>query len=444
MGVRVLLVGGGAREHAIARALVEGGAELYAVMKNRNPGIMRAAKDHLLASETDIEKVALYAKMRGVELAVVGPEAPLEAGVTEALEAAGVRCASPSRAASRIETSKEFMRSLMERHGLPGRVEHEVLTSAAAVREFLRDYPKGVAVKPVGLTGGKGVRVTGDQLLTREDAIAYATEVLEKKVGGEARVVIEEKLEGEEFTLQAFSDGKRVVPMPAVQDHKRAYEGDTGPNTGGMGSYSQEDHLLPFMTRREYEEGVRIIQGIIDALASEGAPFRGPIYGQFMLTREGPKVIEVNARFGDPEAMNVLALLETNLLEACEAMASGELSGARVAFAKKATVCKYVVPKGYGTEPHAGSELLVDERGAERDGARLYFASVNEKEPGRVLTTTSRAIGVLGAGSTIEEAEAICEAALGRIKGDFFVRHDIGTTEALRRKVEHMRALRAL
>ena len=442
MGARVLLIGGGGREHAIARALVESGATLYTVMKNRNPGIMRLSRDCLIAGESDVEKVCLYAKSRGVELAIVGPEAPLEAGVTDGLERAGVRCASPTRAAAMIETSKEFMRSLMERHRLPGRVEHRVFSSPAEVRDFLRDNPKGVAVKPVGLTGGKGVKITGDQLLTREDAIAYAVEVIEKRIGGVARVVIEERLEGEEFTLQAFSDGERVVPMPAVQDHKRACEGDVGPNTGGMGSYSQEDHLLPFLTRDEYEEGARVVGKIVEALASEGAPFKGPIYGQFMLTRDGPKVVEVNARFGDPEAMNVLAIMESGLLEACEAMASGGLERSKIAFAREATVCKYVVPVGYGTEPRAGSEILVDEGEVEREGARLYYAAVNEAGPGRVLTTSSRALGVVGVGGSITEAEARCEAALGRIKGEFFVRRDIGRPEALRRKVEHMREVR--
>ena len=233
----------------MGRALAEGGAELYAVMKNRNPGIRKLSRDVLLASETDVDKVVVYAKMKAVELACVGPEAPLEAGLVDALESEGIRCAAPSKAAARLETSKEFMRSLMARHNLPGRIEHWVFSDIAEVKRFISGYDGGVAVKPVGLTGGKGVKITGDQLLSKEDVYAYASEVLDKKVGGQAKVVIEEKAEGEEFTLQAFSDGKTVSPMPAVQDHKRAWEGDKGPNTGGMGSYSQEDHLLPFLKK---------------------------------------------------------------------------------------------------------------------------------------------------------------------------------------------------
>jgi len=442
MATKVLLVGGGAREHAMARALAESGAELFTVMKNKNPGIMKLSKDVSLSSETDKEKVALYAKLKGVEIAVVGPEAPLEAGVSDALEKEGIRCAAPSQAAARIETSKEFMRHLMTKHRLPGGVEHHVFTDPKEAKAFLAGYGKGVAVKPVGLTGGKGVKLSGEQLLSREDAIAYATEVLDHKIGGSAKVIIEEKLEGEEYTLQCFSDGRKVVPMPAVQDHKRAYEGDKGPNTGGMGSYSQEDHLLPFLKSDEYSEGARIVQQVIDALAVEGCPYHGPIYGQFMLTGEGPKVIEFNARFGDPEAMNVLSLLEGGYVGICGAIVDGSLTNAKASFAHKATVCKYVVPVGYGTESRAGSPLTVDEKAVEAAGARLYYAAVNQKDEHTVLTTTSRAIGVVGMASGISGAETLCEEALGHIKGDYAVRHDIGKPEALKRKVEHMRKVR--
>jgi len=442
MATKVLLVGGGAREHAMARALAEGGAELYSVMKNRNPGIRRLSKDVLAASETDIEKVTMYARLRGVELACVGPEAPLEAGLVDALEKEGVRCAAPTGAAARLETSKEFMRALMARRGIPGRIEHWVFSDIAEVKRFISGYDKGVAVKPVGLTGGKGVKISGDQLLSKDEVVRYAAEVLEKKVGGQSSLILEERAEGEEFTLQAFSDGKRVSPMPAVQDHKRAWEGDSGPNTGGMGSYSQQDHLLPFLRRQEYEEGVQVIQRTVDALAAEGTPFKGPIYGQFMLTREGPKVIEFNARFGDPEAMNVLSLLEGDFLEICNDMADGSLGGESAAFGRLATVCKYVVPVGYGVSSRVGSEITVDEKGVESEGARLYFAAVNEKGPGTVLTTTSRALGVVGVAQDIEAAERRCEAALSHLGGDFFVRHDIGRPEAIKKKMERMERIR--
>jgi len=441
MATKVLLIGGCAREHAMARALVEGGAQLYAVLKNKNPGIMRLAKDCLFVSETDVEKVTRYAKTRGVGLAVVGPEAPLEAGLTDALEVEGIRCASPSENAARLETSKEFMRSLMARNHLPGRIEHWVFREVSEVAMFLNGYDGPVAVKPVGLTGGKGVKMSGDQLKSKADAIAYASEVLDKKIGGSARVIVEEKVDGEEFTLQAFCDGTTLTPMPAVQDHKRAFEGDVGPNTGGMGSYSQQDHILPFLKKEEYDQSVYILQKVVDVLRRDGCPFKGPIYGQFMLTADGPRVIEFNARFGDPESMNVLSLLDSSFLDACERMASGG-NGVKATFARKATVCKYVVPVGYGVESHAGSPLSVDEDAIEKEGARLYFAAVNVAEDGRVLTTSSRALGIVGIADTIAEAEKNCEAALSHVKGEYFVRHDIGRPEALRKKVEHMDKIR--
>jgi phosphoribosylamine--glycine ligase len=442
MATKVLLVGGGAREHAMARALVEGGAQLYAVLKNRNPGILRLARDSLLVQETDIGKVKAFARVKGVELALVGPEAPLEAGLTDALEGEGIRCASPSENASRLETSKEFMRSLMARNHLPGRIEHWVFRDISEVKMFIGTYDGPVAVKPVGLTGGKGVKLSGDQLQSKSDVIAYASEVLDKKIGGSARVVIEEKVEGEEFTLQAFSDGTTVTPMPAVQDHKRAFEGDFGPNTGGMGSYSQQDHLLPFLRKDEYDQSVYVMQKVVDVLKRDGCPFKGPIYGQFMLTGDGPKVIEFNARFGDPEAMNVLSILESSFLDACEQMASGSGTGVRSSFAHMATVCKYVVPVGYGVESLSGSPLTVDEKSIEKEGARLYYAAVNQSDDGRVLTTTSRALGIVGIAECIAEAEKRCESALSHVKGEYFVRHDIGRPEALSKKVAHMEKIR--
>jgi phosphoribosylamine--glycine ligase len=344
---------------------------------------------------------------------------------------------------SSLRTQKEFMRSLMHRHHVPGKIEHWVFRNISEVKMFMGTYDGPVAVKPVGLTGGKGVKIVGDQLLNKAEVIAYASEVLDKKIGGSARVVIEEKVEGEEFTLQAFSDGATVTPMPAVQDHKRAFEGDTGPNTGGMGSYSQQDHLLPFLSKEEYDAGVHIVQRTVDALREDGCPFKGPIYGQFMLTNEGPKVIEFNARFGDPEAMNVLSLLGSNFLEACEDMAFGRAGGVRASFAPLATVCKYVVPVGYGVESRAGSPLTVDEKAIEKAGARLYYAAVNQADDGSVLTTTSRALGVVGIAPSIAEAEKKCEEGLSHVGGEYFVRPDIGRPEALKKKMEHMERVRA-
>ncbi|HWH08028.1 MAG TPA: phosphoribosylamine--glycine ligase [Candidatus Thermoplasmatota archaeon] len=439
---RVLLVGGGAREHAIADALVRSGAELYAMLPNRNPGILALAKGHVLAKDTDAEAAASAARRFAVEYAVVGPDAALAAGVTDALQAAGVKVASPTRRAAEVEWSKAFMRDLLERHKVPGRVRYRTFDAIDGVRAYVEEVG-AVAVKPTGLTGGKGVKVTGDHLRSVDEAIEYARECL---AGG--KLIVEEKVEGEEFSLQAFCDGTTLAPMPAVQDHKRAFEGDQGPNTGGMGSYSGEGGLLPFLRKDEYEQGVLILQRILDAMRAEGRPFVGTIYGQFMLSREGPRVIEINARFGDPEAMNVLALLESSYLDAVKAMAEGRIAHAKVAFSRDATVCKYVVPEGYGVKSMADQPLAVDEEAIRRDGARAYYAAVNQTggEVGRrveATTTTSRSVGVIARAPTLAEANARVDQALRHVTGPhLYHRRDIGTPALLQRRVDVMRRVR--
>lgn len=439
--MRVLAVGGGGREHAIVKSLAKGGAELYAAMRNMNPGIARIAQEFSLMKETDVEKVVRYALSRKVQIAVIGPEAPLEAGLVDELLSKGIPCVGPARAAARIETSKSYARTLLSKHNVPGNLKFASFDTYHEAKRYLMDIEHEVAVKPTGLTGGKGVKVEGEHLKDKAEVLAYVKEILDKGIGG-AGVVLEEKVEGEEFTLQAFSDGRRVMPMPLVQDHKRAFEGDKGPNTGGMGSYSVEDHLLPFVTSSEHEKAVGSMQRTIEAMAEEGTPYRGILYGQFMLTADGPKIIEFNARFGDPEAMNVLPLLDSDFVEVCAGIAAGDLSRKKCQFRRAATVCKYVVPEGYGTEPRAGVPIKVDEDGIQRVGAELFYAAVNE-EGGRILTTTSRSVAVVGIDVNIDAAERQCERALRFVSGqEIYVRHDIGKHEIIQRKVERMRALR--
>jgi phosphoribosylamine---glycine ligase len=439
--MRILVVGGGGREHAIVKALERGGSEIYSAMRNRNPGIARSSKDVLLVRETDTEKVAQFAVRSNVELAVIGPEAPLEVGLVDLLESKGVQCVGPTRAAARIETSKSFAREVMSKHRVPGNLDFHSFDDANEAKAFVKDMDMEVAVKPVGLTGGKGVKVQGEHLRTKEDVCQYIDEIFEKHIGG-AGVVLEEKATGEEFTLQSFCDGRDIAPMPLVQDHKRAFEGDEGPNTGGMGSYSDSDHLLPFVHRDEYEKAVEIVKKMIGAMREEGCPYKGILYSQFMLTRDGPKVIEYNARFGDPEAMNVLTILSSDFAGLCQGISGGHLAKVKVDFQRKATVCKYVVPEGYGMESRAGLPITVDEAKIEREGARLYYAMVDEVN-GKVLTTSSRAVGVVGVDDSLEGAEQACERALQFVKGEaIYVRHDIGKKDIVQSRKEHMDTLR--
>jgi len=443
--LNILVVGGGAREHAICDAVYRSNnTELFVVMSNKNPGIAKISKDFLIEKETNVEKVVDFANQKNVDLVIVGPEAPLEAGLVNELNKMGINACSPTKEAARIETDKEWMRNLLKKYNIPGQLKCDTFTDVNKAKEFIQDLGGEVAIKPIGLTGGKGVKVSGDHFKDIDGAIGYVEEIIENKIGGKAKVLIEEKAIGEEYTLQAFSDGKTILPLHAVQDHKRLLPGDEGPNTGGMGSYSCEDGLLPFLTKTDYEEGAAILQKIVEALEKEDCKYIGPIYGQFMLTSDGPKIIEINARFGDPEAMNVLPLLETDFVEICSAMFKGNLSSKKLKMKKQSTVCKYVVPEGYGVKSLVGKKIHVNEENIFDIGSKLFYASVN-KENDFVTTTSSRSLAVVGISDSLSQAENICEQALEYVRGDhIFIRHDIGTPELIQKRITHMNKIRGI
>jgi len=438
--MKILTIGGGAREHAAVEALARSNVEIYSVMKNMNPGIEARAVKVLNTNEDDIDAICDFAIKNYIEFAFVGPEAPLAAGIVDALDELGIKCASPSWAAARIETSKTFMRELVTKYGIDGNLEYASFDDAESAIEYVKTVTHKVAVKPVGLTGGKGVKVQGDQLKDLDETIAYIKEIFENNVGG-GKVIIEEKAEGEEFTQMVFTNGTDVFPMPLVQDHKRAYEGDVGPNTGGMGSYSDADGMLPFVTEEDREKAISIVKDIISALKAEKCPYRGPMYGQFMLTKDGPKIIEINARFGDPEAMNVLTVLSTPFAEIIRWM-TGAARLKTVEFLPKATVCKYVVPRGYGVKSEPGHTISLDREAIDNEGATIYYGSV-DIVGAKIVTGTSRSIGVVGVGDTLAEAESNCEKGLSHIKCDAIeVRHDIGTAALIQKRIDHMKQIR--
>jgi len=431
--MRVLLIGEGAREHIIAEKLAQD-AELYAVMSRKNPGIATLAKKHWIVNTTDADAVADAVDVP-IDLAFASPDAVLAAGVSDALSAKGMLVASPLKAAARIEWDKGFMRNIMEKHKVAGTPKHKVTNDENEAIRIIKDYGM-VAIKPLGLTGGKGVKVSGDHFKTIEEKFAYALELIRK----DGSVLIEEKLVGEEFTLQAFCDGTRLSFMPPVQDHKRAFENDLGPNTGGMGSYSS-GKLLPFMKQGDLEATQAIMHSVIQAMKKEGVPFTGVLYGQFMLTAHGPRVIEFNSRFGDPEAMNVLSLLQGSLSSIFLSMAEGRLGAAD--FSDDCTVEKYLVPQGYPGKSVKDAEVSVGEECLAKCGARAYHASIYEKE-GKMFTTSSRTFGILGRARTLDEAEKIAEAGCNCVTGPVWHRKDIGTAALVQKRVDHMKELEAL
>ncbi|VVB56747.1 Phosphoribosylamine--glycine ligase [uncultured archaeon] len=447
MATKFLLVGNGAREHAIAAALCANkNVCLYAYMSARNPGIEALCRSSggsaALGNIHAPAPIAEWALKQGIEIAFPSPDAVLAAGVSDELIKRGIRVAAPTKAASRIEWDKAFLRQLMEQGRIPGCPKYGFFKQPGELDGFIDSLGGQVAVKPVGLTGGKGVAVVGYQLKDAAEAKAYARAVLTQGIGG-AGVIIEEKLEGEEFTLQAFCDGRALIPMPAVQDHKRANVGDTGPNTGGMGAYSGPGHLLPFLTQAQYDEAFKVMQKVARILDLEAnIRFSGVMYGQFMLTAKGIYLIEINARFGDPEAVNVLALLQTPLSSVFETIShGGRLSKMKVKFKSEATVVKYLVPTGYPAKAVPPSPLIVDAKKLKSSKAELFYASVDARADG-LYTASSRALAILGVGKTIAEAEKKAEAGCSAVAGPVWHRPDIGTKELIEKRIAHIKQLR--
>ncbi|MFA6992521.1 MAG: phosphoribosylamine--glycine ligase [Candidatus Gracilibacteria bacterium] len=434
---KILVLGSGAREHAICEALKRSKqeVELFVVSKSKNPGIFKMTKEYLLVDPTDAKAVTEFAKKMGVDFAVVGPEAPIAKGIVDALMEVEIKSASPLKISGQLESSKSFTRDLVEKYKIPGNPLFKTFFSEEGLSNFFDQLGEDFVVKADGLKGGKGVKVSGDHLNGKQEGLAYAIECLKES----GRVVVEEKLIGQEFSLMSFCDGLHTLDMPPVQDHKRAYDGDKGPNTGGMGSYSCEDHLLPFLTANDVQDASEITKKVAEALFKEtGVYFKGIMYGGFMVTKNGVKLIEYNARFGDPEAMNVLPIMETDFADVCEATINGTLDKIQLKFSKKATVCKYLVPNGYPDAPVAGEKVTVGEI---PPGVKVYYASVDVREDGLYLSG-SRAIAFVGIAETLELAEQLAQNAIGTVQGPVFYRKDIGTKELIQTRVDMMRTLR--
>ncbi|MBN1157118.1 phosphoribosylamine--glycine ligase [Candidatus Woesearchaeota archaeon] len=432
--VKVLLVGNGAREHALAEAIKSSNKnpELISFISAKNPGIVKLSSKYIIAKLGDFSALGNFVDEEKPDFAVIGPEAPLEAGIVDFLATKKIPAIGPTKELAQLETSKSFTREVMRKYGVPGSPRYDSFKTVDGISEFM-DTLSGIVIKPDGLTGGKGVRVQGDHFQTKEEALKYCKEVLNEH----NIVVVEDKLIGEEFSLQSFCDGRFVVDCPVAQDHKRAYDGDKGPNTGGMGSYSSEDHLLPFLKPEHVREAHRITEKMAQALYRHtGHYFKGIMYGGFILTKEGVKLIEYNCRFGDPEAMNVLPLLKTDFIDVCMALINGTLSKTNVEFEKKATVCKYAVPKGYPEKPVKNEKIEI----GNIDSAKVYFASVDEREDGLYMLG-SRAVAFVGTGNNLKEAEQAAQSALDSVKGPVEFRKDIGTEALIQNRINHIKEI---
>ncbi len=450
--MKVLLVTSSARGHALADALARSPQkpEIISICTNRNPSIRALASEMYVQDIMDFEKIIEIAKRTTPDFAVIGPDDPIGAGLADVLEEMGLPCVAPKKSLARVESSKGFTRHLLKKYGIDASPKFHVFEKSdnsqrtLAVEQemytFIDQKLKGAyVVKYDALKGGKGVKVSGEHLKTIDEGVQYAIECVHEC----GRVVIEEKLIGVEFSLLSFVSGSTTVDLPAVQDHKRAFEGDTGPNTGGMGTYSDADHSLPFLNSADLARASAINRLTAAALMKEcGEPYKGILYGGFIAVKDGVNVIEYNARFGDPEALNILPLLTSDFVSICQAIISGELSDDMVRFEKKATVCKYIVPKSYPErKDEKGMEIIFPEEIPAN--ARIFYGDISEDEFGKLHLGGSRAAGVVGIGYTLAEAENVAQELCSKVQGPVRFRHDIGTEQLIRKRLELLRNLRS-
>ena len=437
MTKKILVLGSGAREHSIIKAIDRSSKpnEIFCIASNMNPGIANLCNEFIIDDFNNTEIVTKYATERNIALAIIGPENPLQKGVADALWKAKIKVVGPKKQLAQIETSKAFTRNLLKKYKIHGGPKYKAFNSFDGVLSFLENLGDNYVVKFDGLAGGKGVKVSGDHLASHKDALTYCEELIQKNY----EFVIEEKFIGQEFSLMSFCDGENLKHMPAVQDHKRAFDDDLGPNTGGMGTYSDADHSLPFLRKEEIQKAQDINQATANALRKEfGYGFKGILYGGFMATKDGVKLIEYNARFGDPEAMNILSILKTDFLEICDGITQGTLNEIDVRFENKATVCKYAVPEGYPDKPIKGEKIDLSKV---KDHDSLFYASVNVIN-GALVEAGSRTVAVIGVDETIEKAEKLAQKEISKIKGPLFHRKDIGTSRLIQKKINHMDSLR--
>ena len=413
--MKVLVVGGGGREHAIVKSLKKSNriTQLYALPGN---GGIAADAECVNIGAKDIDAIAAFAKENAVDFAVVAPDDPLVLGAVDALEAVGVPCFGPNKAAAILEGSKVFSKNLMKKYRIPT-AGYEVFTEMEAALHYLETAPIPTVVKADGLALGKGVMIAQ----TREEAMAAVRSMMEDKIFGESgsQVVIEEFLTGPEVSVLSFTDGKVVVPMVSSMDHKRIGDGDTGPNTGGMGTVAPNPYYTPAVAKQCMEE---IFLPTMRAMNTEGRTFRGCLYFGLMLTEQGPKVIEYNCRFGDPETQVVLPLLESDLLSVMEATATGTLSGTQVEFKKGHACCVVLASDGYPKSYETGFPITIPQ---DLD-AEVYVAGA-KLEDGVLKTAGGRVLGVTAVGDTLQEAieKAYSEAARVTFQ-NAYCRKDIG------------------
>lgn len=418
--MKVLVVGGGGREHALCWAIAASPLLTKLWCAPGNAGIAEVAECVPIGAE-DVSGLVAFAKAHDVDLVVVGPEAPLTLGLADACAAAGLKCFGPSQEAARLEGSKAFTREVADAAGVPG-ARWQRFTDPAAAKAYVRAQGAPIVVKADGLAAGKGVVVAA----TVAEAEAAITDIMEDRVHGAAgaTVLIEECLLGEEISFFALCDGRTALPLGAAQDHKRVGDGDTGPNTGGMGAYSPPPIFTPAL---QAEVMARIVQPTLAEMAKRGAPFKGVLFVGLMITAQGPKLIEFNVRFGDPECQTLMVRLRSDLLPALLASCDGTLADVELRW--DATHCMVVVmaANGYPGSYRKGTEIRGLERAAQVPGAQVFHAGTARREDGALVATGGRVLGITATGRTLKDARDAAYAAVDAVDWpEGFCRRDIG------------------
>lgn len=408
---KVLVVGSGGREHAIVKALARSPQVEKIYCAPGNAGIAEDAECVAIGVE-DVDALVAFARDNGIDMTVVGPEAALAVGLVDAMEAAGLKTFGPTKAAARIESSKEFAKQVMTKYNVPT-ASYEAFDDFNKAWEYVKSRPLPAVIKYDGLAAGKGVVVA----LSYEEAERALRDMLLDSAFGKGRVVVEDFLDGPEFSFMCVVSGNKVYPLAMAQDHKRAFDGDKGPNTGGMGAYSP----VPFITDEIREKALsEIIQRTADGLVEEGVPFKGVLYGGLILTTDGPKVIEFNARFGDPETEVVLPRLESDFYDLVESAVEGRDCDTK--WSDDAYLGVVLASEGYPGSYQKGVEI----KGLDKVNAEIYHMGT-KRDGERILTAGGRVLMVVGKGKTIAGANAAAKAEIEKIDcPSLFHRTDIG------------------
>ncbi len=394
--MNILVIGGGGREHSLAWKIRQSPKVDRIYCAPGNAGIEQIAQCVKVPAD-DIDELARFAKKEKIDLTVVGPELPLTLGIVDAFQEEGLRIFGPSRDAARLEGSKAFTKELMKQNGIPSAF-FSTFTDAEDATRYIQEVGAPIVVKADGLCGGKGVIVCN----TVEEALDAVNLIMINEAFGDAgrKIVVEECLQGEEASVLVFTDGQRILPMPSSQDHKAVFDGDKGPNTGGMGAYSP----APVVTKALEEQILEtIMRPTIRAMAEQGHPYRGLLYAGLMIEDDTAKVLEFNCRFGDPEAQPLLMRLKSDIVPVLEAIADGDLSGIELEWDPRAAVCVVMAARGYPKSYKKGLEISGLEKAAEIPDTVVFHAGT-KSSGGKIVTNGGRVLGVTSAGDTIAEA----------------------------------------